>query len=369
MDAAVVNTLRGEAEAAEVRALAGVGDDFEFAHEQAAHRVHVGNVAEVGIFAAKIFDAGRAADAPFAGTLLFQNVSAGVGIAADFADDLLENVVNGDQAGGAAEFVEHDGEAAALALERLKKLEQIHARGNEGWKFDGFGEIDIWVEQERTRVENADDRVGRFIVNGQAAVFVFARGLDHFLDAEVVGNAGHGGARFHHVAGGLAFHADDLENDFLFGAGESALLPGDFEKVLIFLVGEDRLWFEVFGNGAQNESFEAVGKAAGGFAVFGQHFDGTREADGPKFRSAHAESFRKDFADEQDENEKAGHRENDRRVAFQKEPQDRRDHGAVGERVAENDGGEDFVRFFEKVFEARGGGRSLGELLDAPASE
>jgi len=33
VDAAVVNGLGGEAEAAEVGALAGVGDDFEFADE------------------------------------------------------------------------------------------------------------------------------------------------------------------------------------------------------------------------------------------------------------------------------------------------------------------------------------------------
>lgn len=311
VDAAIVDGLGGEAEAAEGGALAGVRDDFEFAHEQSAHGIDVRNLAEVRIFAAEIFDAGRAADTPFARPLFLQNVSAGVGVATNFADDLLEDVVNGDQAGGAAEFIEDDGKTAALALERLQKLEQIHARGNEGGKLDRFGEIDVWVEKERTRVENADDGIGSFVVNRNAAVFMFARGLNHFFHAEIVRDAGHRRAGLHDVARGLAFHADDLQDDFFFGAREGALLPGDFEKVLIFLVGKNGLRLEIFWEGAQDERFQDVSETAGGFAVFSEEFDRPREANGPEFGSADAERFWEDFAHEQNKNEECDHREDD----------------------------------------------------------
>src|SRR5687768_9353373 len=103
MDAAVVDGLRSEAKAAEGRALARGRDDFEFTHEQAAHRVDIGHVAESGVFAAEIFHAGSAADTPFSGTLFFEDVAAGIPFAANLANDLFEDVVNGDEAGGAAE--------------------------------------------------------------------------------------------------------------------------------------------------------------------------------------------------------------------------------------------------------------------------
>src|SRR3954471_14202586 len=142
VNAPVIDRLRRQPEPTKNGALTRSGNDLQFADEQAAHRVHVGNLSKIGILAPKIFNARRAAHAPFSRTLFFENISAGVSIAANFPDHLLQNIMNGHKAGRAAEFIEHNGQAAPLALKGLEKLKQVHARWNERWKFDRLGEID-----------------------------------------------------------------------------------------------------------------------------------------------------------------------------------------------------------------------------------
>ncbi len=67
-----------------------------------------------------------------------------------------------------------------------------------------------------------------------------AGGLHHFRHGQIVGNAGHLRARFHHLAGLAAVQVDDLQNDLLFARRQRALLIGHFEQFLVFGVREAR---------------------------------------------------------------------------------------------------------------------------------
>ena len=58
-------------------------------------------------------------------------------LAVQFAQHLGQDVLDGDDAGGAAEFIQDDGQAALLALEAFEQLQQVHAFRHEGRKLDG----------------------------------------------------------------------------------------------------------------------------------------------------------------------------------------------------------------------------------------
>ena len=124
----------------------------------------------------------------------------------------------------------------------------------EGHKLNGVDEIDIRVEQQNARVQNADDGVRRFVVNRQAAMFHLSRGGDHFLDRQIVRDAGHLRARPHDFLHGAAVEVDDLQDDFLLRLAERALLIGEFEQFLVFLVRE---------RGLGSDPFRAGRRAAG----------------------------------------------------------------------------------------------------------
>ncbi len=69
-------------------------------------------------------------------------------LAANFAQHFRQNVFDGDNAGGAAEFIQHDGQAALLALQALQQLQQIHALRHEGRKLDGQGQVRLRIQQQ-----------------------------------------------------------------------------------------------------------------------------------------------------------------------------------------------------------------------------
>src|SRR5690606_18161207 len=131
--------------------------------------------------------------------------------AGETAEGFLEDILHGDEAGGAAEFIEHNGDAALLALEAAEELKEIHRLRDEGRKLDDLFEIGIWIEEEGAGVKDADDGVGGFVVNGNAGVFDASGGLEHFLVAEIIGDAGDLGAGIHDVAGGALIEGEDFE--------------------------------------------------------------------------------------------------------------------------------------------------------------
>ena len=58
------------------------------------------------------------------------------------ADQLRQDVLHRHNAGRAAKFIEHNGHAALLFLQRPEKLQQVHRLGHEGRKFNGIRQFD-----------------------------------------------------------------------------------------------------------------------------------------------------------------------------------------------------------------------------------
>lgn len=372
--AAFVNDGGGEFEAAEMDGLTAGGDGLEEGDEESAHGFDRGHGVQGGVFAAEVVDAHGAADAPATGAGFLHDEALGFAFAANFTDDFLKDVLERDEAGGAAEFIEDDGESTLLALEALEELKEVHARGDEGGKFNGLGEIDGGVVEESPGVEDADDGVGCAVVNGEAAVPEFAGGDEHVFDGEVVGDAGHLGAGTHDLANGAAIEADDFEYDVEFGAGEGALLDGEFEKFLIVLLGEAVLGADGAGDeGAEKRAVEALGDAAEGTDEPHEKPHRSGDTERPRIRCADGKGFGDDFANNKDEDDEESEGKGQRPLLeVEGHPEAEGDEGGVGEGVAQDDGGEEVLGFAEQLddggaagrgfdFEAAGAGFAEGE--------
>ncbi len=281
---------------AKTHRVAGGGHDLELAEGQAGHGFATGTSRQQRIFAAEIVQAQTAADAPAVWGQLFQDGALGGVLAVNFPQHLAQDVLDGHDAGRAAKFVQDNGQAALLALEAFQQLQQVHALRDEGGKLDGQGKVRRRVQQQGAGVEDADNGVHRFIVNGQAAVFETPGGLDHFRDRKIVGDAGHLRARLHHVAGVAAVQIDDLQDDLLLARRQGALLIGHFEQLLVLGVGKAGGRKGGAGKGAQAQVGQALGHAAQGAADPLQQEHRAGHAQGPEFRGADGEGFGGHFA-------------------------------------------------------------------------
>ncbi len=79
---------------------------------------------------------------------LFQDGPFGGVFGAKFAQHFGQNVLDGDDAGRAAKFIQDNGQPALLALQALQQLQQIHALRHEGRKLDGQRQVGLRVEQQ-----------------------------------------------------------------------------------------------------------------------------------------------------------------------------------------------------------------------------
>src|ERR1700760_374326 len=93
----------------------------------------------------------------------------------DVADDFFEDVFGGDEAGGAAVFVEDDGEVPLAVAEFAQEIAEgfgagnEHGRSHDGAKVDGgMRAIGGEERQQVFGVENADNVVEGAFVNGNA---------------------------------------------------------------------------------------------------------------------------------------------------------------------------------------------------------
>ena len=259
-----------------------------------------------------------------------------------------------------------------LALKALEQLQQIHAGGHEGRKLDDLGEIDLGIEQEAAGVEDADDGVGRVVVDREAAVLMFARGGDHVLDAEIVGDAGHLRARLHHFAHGAAVEADDFQNDLELGLGERALLDGELEQFLIIVLVQAAVGADGFGNGdAQNRGVQALGDLAQRAHHAHEQPQRRGDAQRPRVGRAHGQRLGHDFADDQDQSEQEHERGGQGPMPLvQGHPEAERDEGGVGEGVAEDERGEQVLGRAEELdHEAAIDGGLFLEAAGAPFAE
>ena len=108
----------------------------------------------------------------------------------DVADDLLDDVLDRDQALGAAEFVDDDREVDALAAHPRQQLDHAHRFGHEQRLAHQRGErpvarsVDVGDEHVLD-VDHADDVIEALAIDRQAAVAGVGEGLDQLVEADV----------------------------------------------------------------------------------------------------------------------------------------------------------------------------------------
>ena len=78
-------------------------------------------------YALKVILPQRAADTPASGTQLLHDECVRLDLVPDAANHFLKNIFHRHNAGRAAEFIEHDGQAPLLALQTFQQLQQVHA--------------------------------------------------------------------------------------------------------------------------------------------------------------------------------------------------------------------------------------------------
>lgn len=173
----------------DLEGVVAVGDDFvlggEFAfdlEDEAGEGVGVafdfleGVVVGVGDFVEVVEEGGRLEDV---GAVL----GAGVGdflfvvLVVDVADDFLDDVLHGDDAGGGTVLVDDDGHVDFVVLEFGEEVVDFLGFGDEvGGAYEGLpAEVGGGVEvlEQVFDVEQADDVVEVVLVNGHAGVAVF----------------------------------------------------------------------------------------------------------------------------------------------------------------------------------------------------
>ena len=96
----------------------------------------------------------------------------------DLADDLLEHVLDRDQAGGVAELVDHDRQVVAVGAEVAQQLVQALALGHEHRRPQQRAQVQLGRALQLEQVlghQDADDVVALALVDREARV----AGVDH----------------------------------------------------------------------------------------------------------------------------------------------------------------------------------------------
>jgi hypothetical protein len=203
-------------------------------------------------------------------------------------------------------------------------------------------------------------------------MFVFARRRDHLLHGQVVGNGRHARTRFHHVLGGFAIQADDLQDDLLLRLCEGALLIRQVEKLLVFLIRQGGLRAdEGFGNQqAKQPTVEPLHQPLEPASGLLQEQHRSRNPQSPAGRRTDGECFRQDFAAEEDEEQHGQERPDQGPFSQENRPKGEHDDAAVGDGVAQGNGGEELGRLFQQTHHECAAIRELfGQLLRAPFAQ
>ena len=123
----------------------------------------------------------------------------------DFTDDLFQHVLDGDQSGHAAVFVDHDGHVQAIAAEFLEQDIEALAFGDVLGRTQQGAEIEVFaavegVAQQVLDDQDADDVVLAFVDDRKAGMAGFDDFGDQALQVPVMFEHHHLRARNHHIA-------------------------------------------------------------------------------------------------------------------------------------------------------------------------
>ena len=136
----------------------------------------------------------------------------------DFAHDLFEHVLDGDQARHATKLVDHDGQVIAVASEFTQQIVQALALGHKHGRPDQRADVEIWgplqleqvlghqdaddvfalpLKHRKARVASIDHRTQQCVGSLIDVDHVHARGCHHDIASGHVGHANH--ALDHHA--------------------------------------------------------------------------------------------------------------------------------------------------------------------------
>ena len=313
--------MRRELKSAEHGGFSRARHYVQEARQQAAHRFDFRHVAQRRVLAAEIIQPQGARRAPAAWAELLHHEPFRRHLPANSSDQLPQNVLHRHNARRAAEFIEHNRQAPLLPLQAFEQLQQIHGLRHKRRKLDRIRQINLRVHQQRPRVQDADDRIRRSVVNRQSAVLVLARRGNHFLEGQIIRNGRHLRARLHHFAGRAPVQADDLQDDLLFRLSQRPLLKRHLQQLPVIGVRQCAGGRQCPGhNGFKNGLIELLRHPAQRQAH--AHHPGQRShhAQGPLFRPAHRQSLGPHLAADQDQQQQAGDGQGERPVPVDGHP-------------------------------------------------
>ena len=265
VDAGAVHVDDFEGEAVPLAFFGDFGDVAEVRCEEAAHGlvVVVVFVGELGNVKAlfEVVDGAEAVDVP--GVLVARSEldRVGLDVGHGVADDLLQDVVEGDEADDAAVLVEDHGLVDAGVAELGEHAEGLHRARYEHGLADVLREVEgLALErgvEEVFGVEHAAEVVEILAADGEDVLRMFAD--DAQVVAQGVGQVEpeHLGARRHQGVGRLVAHVEDAVDHGLLGFLEGAVLGALLDEVFDLVLGDGVLDVRVDAEQQQ----DAIGRA------------------------------------------------------------------------------------------------------------
>ena len=160
----------------------------------------------------------------------------------DVADDLLEQILDGGDAGGAPELVDHDGELLVPRLELAQQDGDLLGLRNHVGRAGDRLEVDRLSRAQRrhqiAQMEHGDDLIGRLAIERQTGVSRVQEDLEQLLGLARQGSRHHVDARRHDALDQRVAELDDALDEDLLARLENALaLPDGDVRVDLALGG------------------------------------------------------------------------------------------------------------------------------------
>ena len=307
VDAGAVHVDDFEGKAVPLTFLGDFGDVAEVRCEEAAHGlvVVVVFVGELGNVKAlfEVVDGAEAVDVP--GVLVARSEldRVGLDVGHGVADDLLQDVVEGDEADDAAVLVEDHGLVDAGVAELGEHAEGLHRAWYEHGLADVLREVErLALErgvEEILGVEHAAEVVEVLATDGEDVLRVFAD--DAQVVAQGVGQVEpeHLGARRHQGVGGLVAHVEDAIYHGLLGFLEGAVLGALLDEVFDLVLGDGVLDVRVDAEQQENAARRAGQEADEGAREAREPCDNAMVLHEHVFRILCGLFLRQEFAEEQ----------------------------------------------------------------------
>ena len=234
-----------ELDAIEADHLALLGDVAQQVEDEATDRVPLGVGQLDAELLAHVVDGRTPPHAQGAVVETFDRRLFDVVLVGDLAHDLLEQVLQRDQARGAAVLVDHDRHVELLGAHLAEQLRHPLLLGHEDRRADrhpdGVGAFaGAGPAHEVLQVDEADDVVGRVVfADGQPREPALDGVLDRVLDRVVGVDRDHVGARQHHLAHDGVTELEDRVDQPTFLAFDGVLAGRDVGHRAEVLLGDE----------------------------------------------------------------------------------------------------------------------------------